>query len=415
MINNIIKDRKLNIAAIRDDFPILQQKIHNQPLVYLDNSATTQKPRAVIEAINHYYCYENANVHRGVHTLSDRATNAYEQARETVQKFINAKYKHEIIFVRGTTEAINLVAASYARATLQAGDEIVISAMEHHSNIVPWQMVCQQTGAKLQVIPINDQGEIHLEDYVAVLNEKTKLVAIAHISNVLGTINPVQQMIAIAHAKQIPVLLDGAQAAPHQLIDVQQLDCDFYTFSGHKLYGPTGIGILYGKEKILEKMLPYQTGGGMVQQVTFAKTSFQRLPEKFEAGTPNVAGAVGLRAAINYIHAIGMPIITEHEQQLLNYATMKLNEIKDLRIIGTAKQKAAVISFVMDHVHPHDIGTVLDSEGIAIRVGHHCAMPLMERFNLPATARVSFGVYNTFEEIDRLIESLTKVRNMFKL
>lgn len=397
----------------RDDFPILKQQVHGKELVYLDSGATTQKPQAVIDAINHYYAFDNANVHRGVYTLSARATAAYEAAREKIAQFIHARHTHEIIFLRGTTEAINLVVQSYGRPHLQPGDEILISTMEHHSNIVPWQMLCEQTGAVLKVIPISDAGEIDLIAYEKLLNSRTKIVGIIHVSNVLGTINPIQKMIASAHAHNIPVLVDGAQAAPHLAVDVQALDCDFYTFSSHKMYGPTGIGILYGKTELLEAMPPYHGGGDMITRVTFEKTEYNKLPYKFEAGTPHIAGVIGLAAAIDYLQTIGMANIAEHETQLLTYATQALTAIPGLKIIGNAAEKAGIISFTLEDIHPHDIGTILDSEGIAIRAGHHCAMPLMQRFNLPATARVSFGLYNTQQDIDLLVAGIKKAQGLF--
>lgn len=401
------------INRIRNDFPILQQQIKGKSLVYFDNASTTQKPFTVIKTLENYYLHHNANVHRGVHTLSEMATVAYTNVRETVRQFINAAHAREIIFVRGTTEAINLVASSYGADHIQSGDEILVSMMEHHSNIVPWQVVCEKVGAKLKVIPVNGDGELDLEKYTQLITNRTKLVAVCHVSNAIGTINPIKNIISIAHAQQIPVLIDGAQAIQHMLVDVQDLDCDFYTFSAHKMYGPTGIGILYGKEKLLEKMRPYQTGGGMISQVSFEKTQYQGLPEKFEAGTPDVAGAIAFQAAINYLNQIGMEEINVYEKHLLNYAKEKLQTVPGLKIIGNAQHQAAVISFVSDYAHPHDIGTVLDTEGIAIRAGHHCAMPLMTHLNLNATARASFGIYNTKDEIDKLVEGLEKVRSIF--
>jgi cysteine desulfurase/selenocysteine lyase len=402
-----------DVEIVRRDFPVLQQQIKGKPLIYLDNAATTQKPRQVLAALQRYYCEDNANIHRGVHALSVRATHAYEQVRELVRQFINAGQAHEIIFVRGATEAINLVAQSYGRSQLQAGDEIIISVLEHHSNIVPWQILCEQVGAVLRVIPINDAGELDLQGYVNLLNSRTKFVSLGHVSNAIGTINPLQRLIELAHQQQIPVLIDGAQGVPHMSVDVQALDCDFYVFSGHKLYGPTGIGVLYGKSQWLEMMPPYQGGGNMIKEVTFEKTSYNKLPYKFEAGTPNIAGVVGLGAAITYLNQWGIDRITQHEQSLLTYATERLSAISGLRIIGTAQQKAAVLSFVLQDIHPHDIGTVLDHEGIAIRVGHHCAMPLMARFNVSATARASFGLYNTPAEIEALADAIGKVQRLF--
>jgi cysteine desulfurase/selenocysteine lyase len=402
-----------DVEQIREDFPILKQKVHGKPLVYLDNAATSQKPQVVIDTISGYYATENANVHRGIHALSEMATQAYEGAREIVRRFLNAADTREVIFVRGTTEAINLVTQSYGRTFLTAGDEIVISAMEHHSNIVPWQILCEQVGARLQVIPFNHNGELLLDEYARLLTERTKFVSVVHVSNALGTINPVKQIIKMAHRRGIPVLIDGAQAVPHLQIDVQELDCDFYAFSGHKLYGPTGIGVLYGKAELLKRMPPYQGGGDMISVVTFEKTHYNTLPYKFEAGTPNIAGVIGLGAAINYIQAIGLDRIADYETELLVYATVALEAIPGLRIIGTAREKASVVSFVMDCAHPHDIGTVLDQEGVAIRAGHHCAMPVMQRFGVPATARASFAFYNTPKEIDVLIRALQRVIEVF--
>ena len=400
------------VEKIRADFPILAEKIRNKPLVYLDNAATCQKPQAVIDSIVHLYSHDYANVHRGVHTLSMRSTDLFEGARTKVKDFINAASEKEIIFVRGATEAINLVAQSYGKANIKAGEEILISGMEHHSNIVPWQIFCQQTGAVLKVTPINLQGELIYAEFEKMLSDETRLVSIVHMSNALGTINPVKKIIAAAHAKGIPVLLDGAQAIPHMTVDVQDLDCDFYVFSGHKLYAPTGIGVLYGKQALLEAMPPYQGGGDMIRKVTFAETEYNVLPYKFEAGTPDIAGVIGLGAAINYLNAIGMDEIAAYEAELLAYATEKALQIKGLRIIGEAEHKGAILSFVLDKIHPHDIGTMLDSLGIAIRAGHHCAMPVMDFYNVPATARASFAMYNTKEEIDVLmngIESLIEV------
>jgi cysteine desulfurase / selenocysteine lyase len=404
--------RAFDVQKVRRDFPILHQKVHGKPLVYLDNAATTQKPLSVIEAIGNYYRHDNSNIHRGVHTLSERATEAYENVREAVRKFLNAASTKEIIFVRGTTEAINLVAQSYGRKNVGSGDEIVITAMEHHSNIVPWQLLCEEKGAKLRVAPINDHGELLLEEFEKLLNPKTKIVAIAHLSNALGTINPVREMIRMAHAHNIPVLVDGAQAAPRLQVDVQALDCDFYALSGHKLYGPTGIGILYGKTKLLEAMPPFQGGGDMIASVTFEKTVYNRLPYKFEAGTPNIADTIGLGAAIEYLNHLGLDEIERHEADLLAYATKAVESIPGVRIVGTAKEKAGVLSFVMGEIHPHDIGTILDTEGIAIRTGHHCAQPVMQRFGIPATARASFGLYNTREEIDALVAGIHKVQEV---
>lgn len=398
----------------KNDFPILSQKIHGKPFVFLDSSASSQKPQCVIDALVHYYQFDHANVHRGVYELSQRATHKFEHTRQHIKEFINAKHAHEIIFVRGTTEAINLVAQSYGRSQFKPGDEIIVSAMEHHSNIVPWQMIAEQCGAKLKIIPISDVGEIDLETYKKLFSSQTKMVALAHASNVLGTINPIKEMIQIAHQHHVPVLIDGAQAFPHMPVDVQDLDCDFYTLSSHKAYGPTGVGVLYGKTALLEKMPPYEGGGSMIERVTFEKTTYNKLPYKFEAGTPNIADVIAFDAAISYMEKIGMKNIAAHEQDLLVDATKKLSAIPGLRIIGTAKNKVGVISFVLDGIHPHDIGTILDHEGVAVRAGHHCAMPLMERFNIPACTRVSFGLYNTHEDIDVLIAGLQEVKRLFK-
>jgi len=403
----------LDVERIREDFPILQTQVHGNPLVYLDNAATSQKPQAVIDAISNYYSGENANIHRGVHYLSELATRKYEETREKVRDLINAKSIREIVFVRGTTEAINLVSSTYGRENIRAGDEIIISNMEHHSNIVPWQLLCESIGAKLKVIPINDDGEIIFDEYLKLLNDKTKLVAVVHTSNSLGTINPVQQIISGAHAHDVPVLLDGAQAVPHQKINVQDLDCDFFAFSSHKFFGPTGVGVLFAKEDLLEKMPPYEGGGEMITSVTFEKTTYNELPHKFEAGTPNIAGVVALGKAIDYVSEIGYENIHRHEVELLKYATEELSSIKSLRLIGTAAKKAPVISFTLDNIHPHDMGTILDRQGIAVRTGHHCTQPVMERFNVPATTRASFAFYNTKEEIDRLVEGIHHGLNLF--
>jgi cysteine desulfurase / selenocysteine lyase len=401
------------VEKIRADFPILKEKIRNKPLVYLDNAASCQKPNAVIDSISHVYRHDYANIHRGVHTLSVRATDKFEAAREKVRGFINAASIKEIIFVRGATEAINLIAQTYGKANIKAGDEIVITAMEHHSNIVPWQMLCGQIGAVLKVAPMNIKGELIYEEFEALLNDKTRLIAVAHMSNALGTINPVKKMIAAAHALNIPVLLDGAQAAPHMPVDVQDLDCDFYVFSGHKLYGPSGIGVMYGKQTLLEAMPPYQGGGDMILTVSFEQSTYAGLPHKFEAGTPSIADVIGLGAAIDYVTDIGMDAIAEYEAELLVYATQQAQQIKGLRIIGEAEDKGAILSFTLDHIHPHDIGTMLDSLGIAIRAGHHCAMPVMEFYGVPATARASFAMYNTREEIDVLMAGIKELIKAF--
>ena len=401
------------VERIRQDFPILGEKIRGKPLVYLDNAATSQKPQVVIDTIRQFLSTYNSNVHRGVHQLSERATEAFEQARTRVQSFINAAESREIIFVRGTTEAINLVAQSYGRTHIGTGDELVISAMEHHSNIVPWQILCEQTGAVLRVVPINDDGEMLLDEYVTLLTPRTRLVAVAHVSNALGTINPVREIIRLARRQGVPVLVDGAQAVPHLQVDVRELDCDFYAFSGHKVFGPTGIGVLYGRARLLEAMPPYQGGGDMIKSVTFAKTVYNDLPFKFEAGTPHIGGVIGLGAALDYLDGVGLDRVTAYEHELLAHATEVLSAIPGVRIIGTAKEKASVVSFVVDGVHAHDIGTVLDHEGIAIRAGHHCAMPVMERFGVPATARASLAFYNTRAEVDALVRGIHKVIEMF--
>jgi cysteine desulfurase/selenocysteine lyase len=401
-----------DVASIRRDFPILDQEVNGKPLVYLDNAASSQRPRAVIDAVSAYYERDHANVHRGVHTLSQRATDAYEGARDVVRHFINAKDSKEIIFVRGTTEAINLVAQSYARPRLSAGDEILISALEHHANIVPWQLVCEQTGATLKVIPIDQRGEVSYEAFERLIGPRTKLLALAHVSNALGTIVPVEKFIAKAKALGVPVLLDGAQAIPHGTIDVRALDCDFYCFSAHKMCGPTGFGVLYGRQSLLEAMPPWQGGGDMILTVSFEKTTYNQLPWKFEAGTPHISGAIGLAAAIRYLQQIGMDRIAQYEHQLLEYATSRLANVPGLQVIGTAPKKAAVVSFTLEGIHPHDIGTILDTEGVAIRTGHHCAMPVMEFFKIPATARASMAFYNTFEEIDRLVAALERARSL---
>ena len=403
-----------DVARIRQDFPILRTHVRGKPLVYLDNAATTQKPQAVIDRIVRYYTQENSNVHRGVHHLSEVATAAYEGARTTVRRFINARDEKEIVFTRGTTESINLVAQTYGRVHVGAGDEVLITAIEHHSNIVPWQMLCESKNARLVVAPVNDSGEIPIDEFARLLTGRTRIVAFGHASNALGTINPVKRMIALAHDAGAVVVIDGAQGAPHATIDVRDLDCDFYAFSGHKVYGPTGIGVLYGKESLLEAMPPWQGGGDMILSVSFEKTTYNALPYKFEAGTPHIEGVVGLAAALDYVSSIGIDNITAHEQELLAYATRRLQEIDGVRIIGTAAEKASVISFTLQGVHPHDIGTLLDGEGIAIRTGHHCAQPIMMRFNIPATIRASFGMYNTLEEADVLVDGLRKVIEVFR-
>ncbi len=401
------------IEKIRADFPILNEKIRNKPLVYLDNAASCQKPQAVIDSIIKLYSHDYANVHRGVHTLSVRSTDLFEAAREKVKTFINAQSEKEIIFVRGATDAINLIAQTYGKANIHAGDEIIITAMEHHSNIVPWQMLCQEKGAILKVAPMNVAGELLMCEFEALLNSKTKLVSVVHMSNALGTINPVEKIIELAHAQNIPVLLDGAQAIPHTPVDVQKLDCDFYVFSGHKLYAPTGVGVLYGKQALLEAMPPYQGGGDMIRTVTFEKSTYAGLPHKFEAGTPSIAEVIGLGAAIDYLNSIGMEAIAAHEAELLAYAMQEALKIDGLKIIGEAKEKGAILSFTLGKIHPHDIGTMLDSLGIAIRAGHHCAMPVMDFYNVPATARASFAMYNTKAEIDVLMSGIKNLIEMF--
>ena len=403
----------LDIQAIRKDFPILDQEIYGFPLAYLDNAATSQKPVQVIDAVADYYREDNANVHRGVHRLSQRATDAYEGARSKVRDFVSAQSDKEIVFVRGATEAINLVAHSFVRPMLHAGDEILISHMEHHANIVPWQMLCDQVGAKLVVIPMTDKGELDLTTFDDLLTSKTKIMAVGQVSNALGTINPVKMMTEKAHAKGIPVLIDGAQAVPHMPADVQDLDCDFYVFSGHKMFAPTGIGALYGKQAILEEMVPWQGGGDMILSVSFEKTLYNELPYKFEAGTPNISGAIGLGAAIDYMQSVGIAELAAYEHELLMYATAQVGGLEGLRIIGTSDQKASVLSFMIDGVHPHDVGTIFDQQGVAIRTGHHCAQPVMQFFGIPATARASFAFYNTMDEVDALVGAIQKVQELF--
>jgi cysteine desulfurase / selenocysteine lyase len=402
-----------DVARVRADFPVLHQTVNGKPLVYLDNAASSQVPQVVIDRGSIYLEQEHSNIHRGVHYLSQRATTAYEGAREKVKRFINAREARECIFVRGATEGINLVMYGYGRKFIGEGDEIIISAMEHHANIVPWQMLCQEKGARLRVIPMNDAGELLLDEFDGLLNERTKLVGVVHVSNALGTINPVKEMIAQAHKYGVPVLVDGAQATPHMPVDVQDLDCDFYAFSGHKMYAPTGSGIVYGKAELLEKMDPFQGGGDMIKTVTFEKTTYADLPNKLEAGTPAIASQIGLGAAIDYLNAIGREQAAAHEAELLRYATERISAIEGVRIVGTARNKASVLSFVIDDIHPHDIGTILDQEGIAVRAGHHCAQPVMQRFNVPATARASFAFYNTKEEIDVLARTIERVIEIF--
>ncbi|MCP3058431.1 cysteine desulfurase [Myxococcus sp. K38C18041901] len=402
-----------DVQQVRADFPLLRQEVRGRPLVYLDSAATAQKPQAVIDAIVRFYQHDNANVHRGVHILSERATEAYEGARETVRGFLNARDVREIIFVRGTTEAINLVAQTYGRKHIGAGDEVLITQMEHHANIVPWKMLCEQTGATLKVIPVDDRGELVLDAVDALLTEKTRILAVTHVSNALGTVNPVKELTRRAHAKGIPVLVDGAQSVTHFPVDVQDIGCDFYAFSGHKTFGPTGIGVLYGRLERLEPMPPYQGGGDMILSVTMEKVTYNRVPHRFEAGTPNLEGAVGLAAAIRYLRGVGLAAIAEHDRQMMAYATEALEAVPGLRLIGTAREKAGVLSFTLEDIHPHDVGTILDREGICIRTGHHCAQPVMQHFKLPATARASLALYNTREDVDALVRGLHKVREVF--
>ena len=403
----------LDAAQVRKDFPVLHQLVNGKPLVYLDNGATSQKPQCVIDALVRYYTTDNANVHRGVHTLSQRATDDYENARSKIRSFLNAASDQEIIYTKGTTESINLVAQTFGRQNIGPGDEIIVSNMEHHSNIVPWQILCEEKGSKLRVVPINDSGELLVDEFEAMLGPRTKLVSITHVSNALGTIVPAKRIVELAHAQGVPVLLDGAQAVPHMRVDVRSLDCDFYVFSGHKLFGPTGIGVLYGKAELLDSMSPYQGGGEMIKSVTFEKTLYADLPYKFEAGTPNIAGAIGLGEAIDYVEALGFDRIMAHEQELLDYGARALSSIEGVQIIGTAAHKSGILSFIMDGVHPHDIGTILDAEGIAVRTGHHCAQPVMERFQIPATARASMAMYNTKEDIDALVLGIDRVIEVF--
>jgi len=405
-------ERRFDVSRVREEFPILRRPARGRRLVYLDSAATSHKPRAVIEALRRYYEETNSNVHRGVHALSEAATAGFEGARGTVRRFLNAASEREIVFTRGTTESINLVAQSYGGARVGAGDEVVITWMEHHSNIVPWQMLCRRAGARLRVAPIDDRGALVVEEFERLLSERTRIVALTHVSNALGTENPVRELVGMAHRRGIPVLVDGAQAVPHLPVDVRALDCDFYAFSGHKLFGPTGIGVLYGKEAFLEAMPPWQGGGDMIRSVSFEKTTYADLPAKFEAGTPHIAGAIGLAAAIDFLAGLDAEGLRAHEEELLALATARLSELPGLRIVGTAPRKAAVVSFVMEGLHPHDIGTILDSEGIAVRTGHHCAQPVMDRFGIPATARASFALYNTTEEIDALVRGLGKVREV---
>jgi cysteine desulfurase/selenocysteine lyase len=409
----VVSRAAFDVEALRREFPILHTKVHGKPLVFLDNAASSQMPLPVIDRLVRYQTTEHANIHRGVHYLSETATREYEEARRKIQRFINAPEEREVIFTSGTTESINLVAHSYGKAFIGAGDEIVLTTLEHHSNIVPWQMVAEEKGAKIKVVPVNDHGELILEEYEKLLTPRVKMVAVMHVSNALGTINPVKHMIAMAHRHGIPVLVDGAQAAPHLPVDVQDLDCDFYAFSGHKLCGPTGIGILYGKASWLEKMPPFKGGGDMIRTVTFEKTTYADIPNKFEAGTPPIAAGIGLGAAVDYITGVGIANIEAHELNLLNYAQDQLNAMPGVRLIGTAEKKAAVASFWVEGVHPHDVGTLLNEEGVAVRTGHHCAQPVMERFKVPATSRASFAFYNTMAEVDALIAGIRKVQKVF--
>jgi len=409
----VVKSAEFDLLEVRRDFPALHQKVHGKPLIYLDNAATTQKPKPVIDAVDRFYRFDSSNVHRAVHVLSDRATKAYEGARTTVKQYINARSEREIIFVRGTTEAINLVMNSFVRPRAKAGDEILISALEHHSNIVPWQLLAEQTGSRLVVAPIDDRGELILEEFERRLGPRTALVAVAHISNALGTIMPVHEIVQMAHARGVPVLIDGAQAISHLHVDVRELDCDFYAFSGHKVFGPTGIGVLYGRESLLEQMPPYQGGGDMIRSVTFEKTIYNELPYKFEAGTPHIAGAIGLGAALDYVSRVGLVRAAAHERELLDYGTALLGAVPGLRLIGTAREKVGVLSFVLDGVHPHDVGTVLDRDGIAVRTGHHCAQPVMDRFGVPATTRASLALYNSKAELDALAHGIRRVQKLF--
>ena len=404
---------ELDVIRVRQDFPILQRAVRGKPLVYLDSAATTQKPKQVLDALANYYAQQNANIHRGVYVLSAEATAAYDEARRKVQHFVNARSAQEVIFTRNSTESINLVAHSFGRENVGPGDEVLITHMEHHANIVPWQLLCERSGARLRVAPINDQGELLMDEFAQCLNARTKLVAIVHLSNSLGTINPVSEVIQLAHQQDVPVLIDGSQAAYHMPIDVQALDCDFYVFTGHKLYGPTGIGVLYGRERLLDSMPPFLGGGDMIRSVTFDKTTYADLPDKFEAGTPHIAGAIGLGAAVDYLTALGFDKISNHESQLLDYGTAALSAIPGLQLIGTARNKASILSFVLEGAHPHDIGTIVDMEGVSIRTGHHCTQPLMDRFGIPATARASIAMYNTRQEIDQLVHALHRVREMF--
>lgn len=413
MIDITLTPATFDVETVRADFPILSRKVRGRPLVYLDSANTTQKPEAVIRASDRFYRETNANIHRSTYRLSEEATTAYEGAREKVRRFLNAASTREVVFTRGTTEAINLLASSFGQAFVKAGDEVLITGMEHHSNIVPWQLLCERAGARLRVLPIDDRGELVLEELDALLTDRTRILGVVHVSNALGTVNPVKEIVARAHAKGVPVLVDAAQSLPHLGVDVADLGCDFLAFSGHKVYGPTGIGVLWGKEEWLEKLPPYQGGGDMIASVSFEKTTYAELPARLEAGTGNLAGGVALGTALDYVNAIGLARIAAHERALLAHATARLSEVPGLRVVGTAREKAGVVSFVLDDVHPHDVGTILDQEGICIRTGHHCAQPVMARYDLPATARASFGLYNTLEEVDALVDGLRKVREVF--
>jgi len=412
-IQSVINQQNINVVNIRKDFPVLDQQVNGKPLVYLDNAASSQKPLQVQQAMSDYYNQDHANVHRGVHSLSQRATDAFEGARTKVKEFLGASSEKEIIFVRSATEGLNLIASSYGRMALKQGDEVLITVMEHHSNIIPWQLICEQTGAILKAVDVNDAGELDVDQFKAMLTENTKIAAFNHVSNALGTINPVKELALVARQAGVTTVIDGSQAAPHLAIDVQDIDCDFYVITGHKMFAPTGIGVVYGKLSLLEAMPPYQGGGEMIKMVSIEKSTYAELPAKFEAGTPDIAGSIGLGAAIDYMNEIGIVNIAAHEHALLEYATQKASEIPELKIIGTAKNKAAVLSFVIDGIHPHDLGTILDNEGVAVRTGHHCAQPLMKRFNVPATARASFAMYNTFEEVDALMAAIKKAIEMF--
>ena len=411
--STVRSSNRFDVEQIRAEFPILGQKVNGRPLAYLDNGATSQKPRRVIDAVRRYYESDNANIHRGLHALSERATSAYEAARDTVRAFLNAPERREIVFVRGATEGLNLVAQSFARPRLRPDDEVLITTMEHHSNIVPWQLVCRQTGARLRVVPIHDNGELDMEAFTSLVNDRTRVVAVTHVSNALGTVNPVKTIADAAHDAGAFVVLDGAQAAPHCSVDVRDLDCDFYVFSSHKCYGPTGMGALYGRSGLLEEAEPYQGGGDMIRTVSFEESTWNDLPYKFEAGTPNIAGTIGLGAAIEFMNEVGMDAIAAHESDILEYATEALDDLDGIRIIGTAREKAGILSFVVEGVHPHDVGTIADRHGVAIRAGHHCAMPLMRRYKLPATSRASLALYNTTADVDALVESLHAVREIF--